>query len=498
MHRFIKTQDIFLFDAGKEPEQLLFSRRTSVLVRSVFCLGVCEQERYKRRLGYAHSYSPIYVGEEKVFYEICQLEEEKKKFLRLYEKDNESFHKFAGLCEEKGKSIMKYSFEIKKLDPAKIDSKKLEACFSKLYVELLDFMVFLLMPVSMQKHLEDNLALELKKRGLQEHKFEECLTALTSPNKNNLSYDEQKSILELSILFKKNKHTKEFRERIMHHLFNYSQIGIKYGIGKPWTEENIMERIEFLSKHNPEDKLQHLTEQALFREKTVEEIIEELKLGKEARQLVDIIRTFVYLRTFRTDVISGAIGNFFDLLVELAKRNSLSTEDILNCFPDEIAEGNYPEKSELKERQHIVMKGLNGKAYYICGVEAEKIINSHSAKSVDKKIKTTLEIVRGRIANYGLAIGKAKILATNEDLSKVDYGDIIISHMTTPDFVPAMEKAAGFVTDEGGILCHAAIVSREMNKPCIIGTTNATTTFNDNDNVQLDAHQGTAKKISEE
>jgi len=74
-------------------------------------------------------------------------------------------------------------------------------------------------------------------------------------------------------------------------------------------------------------------------------------------------------------------------------------------------------------------------------------------------------------------------------------GDILISSMTTPDMVPIMKKAAAFVTDEGGITCHAAIVSREMKKPCIIGTKIATKILHDGQLVEVDANRGIVKII---
>jgi len=67
--------------------------------------------------------------------------------------------------------------------------------------------------------------------------------------------------------------------------------------------------------------------------------------------------------------------------------------------------------------------------------------------------------------------------------------------MTTPDFMPAMQKAAAFVTDEGGITCHAGIVARELKKPCVIGTKIATQVFKDGDLVEVDAGQGTVRII---
>jgi pyruvate,water dikinase len=67
--------------------------------------------------------------------------------------------------------------------------------------------------------------------------------------------------------------------------------------------------------------------------------------------------------------------------------------------------------------------------------------------------------------------------------------------MTTPDYVPAMNKAAAFVTDEGGITCHAAIVAREMKKPCVIATRFGTKMFKDGDLIEVDADNGIIRKI---
>ena len=72
----------------------------------------------------------------------------------------------------------------------------------------------------------------------------------------------------------------------------------------------------------------------------------------------------------------------------------------------------------------------------------------------------------------------------------VEKGDIIVATMTTPDYVSAMEKASGFITDEGGITCHAAILSREFNVPCIVGTVIGTKEIQDGQMIELDAYTG--------
>jgi pyruvate,water dikinase len=78
-------------------------------------------------------------------------------------------------------------------------------------------------------------------------------------------------------------------------------------------------------------------------------------------------------------------------------------------------------------------------------------------------------------------------------------GDILVTPMTTPDVMYAIERASAIVTDEGGVLCHAAIISRELNKPCVIGCGVATRAFRDGDRVtvQADARGGTVTLVTD-
>lgn len=93
----------------------------------------------------------------------------------------------------------------------------------------------------------------------------------------------------------------------------------------------------------------------------------------------------------------------------------------------------------------------------------------------------------------GHAKGRAKIILTQNDFSKFEDGDILVSGMTRPEFVPLMKRAKAIVTNEGGITCHAAIVSRELGKPCIIGTKNATTQIKEGDWIEVRATHGTIR-----
>lgn len=107
-----------------------------------------------------------------------------------------------------------------------------------------------------------------------------------------------------------------------------------------------------------------------------------------------------------------------------------------------------------------------------------------------------VDVVRGEVASRGKVIGIARIITEKTQFDRFNDGEILVTGMTRPEFVPLMKKAAAIVTDEGGITSHAAIVSRELRKPCIIGTKIATKIFKDGDTIEVDAEQGIVKLIT--
>ena len=115
----------------------------------------------------------------------------------------------------------------------------------------------------------------------------------------------------------------------------------------------------------------------------------------------------------------------------------------------------------------------------------------------EAEIKTTTErkiLVQGLPASPGLAVGKVHIIPTVDKINEFEKGEILVTEMTAPDWVPAMRKAAAIVTNSGGMTCHAAIVSRELGIPCIVGTasrgTPATEVLSDGAMVTVDAKLG--------
>lgn len=99
-------------------------------------------------------------------------------------------------------------------------------------------------------------------------------------------------------------------------------------------------------------------------------------------------------------------------------------------------------------------------------------------------------ILTGQGASPGIATGKVKILHSPREIGKVKKGDILVARMTSPDYVPAMKQAGAIVTDEGGVTSHAAIVSRELGLPCIVGTKLATKTLKDGEVITVNGKTG--------
>ena len=103
--------------------------------------------------------------------------------------------------------------------------------------------------------------------------------------------------------------------------------------------------------------------------------------------------------------------------------------------------------------------------------------------------------IKGQTAFAGKAVGTVRIILDPAKADNFKAGDILVAGMTRPDYLSLMKQASAFVTDGGGILCHAAIVAREMKKPCVIVTQIATKVLRDGDMVEVDAEKGLVRII---
>ena len=220
-------------------------------------------------------------------------------------------------------------------------------------------------------------------------------------------------------------------------------------------------------------------------------IIDQFKFDERIVNYLNIISELPEVRFLRTEKIVEEVHIMKKMFDNISKRLKINCMDLTFW---EIIEGlrnnkTFEDKIILKEN-----------SYYFSPNEIIKI-QSQDVSLIDKIVNqdediSKNKIIKGNIACRGIAKGIVKIF--NSAREKLDFkqGDILVTSMTTPDFVPLMKKAGAIVTDEGGISCHAAIVSRELNVPCIIATKNATKILKTGDYVDVDANKGIVKILS--
>ncbi|MBR9706466.1 hypothetical protein GOV14_05500 [Candidatus Pacearchaeota archaeon] len=191
------------------------------------------------------------------------------------------------------------------------------------------------------------------------------------------------------------------------------------------------------------------------------------------------------------------IGPFVDefgrkLGKEVAKRAYLPMNLSKYISINEVL--NYLEKEE-----NVDMNVLQKRAKYF--IVTNKGILYEDINEYFRQYKCTLKYeeikevneVRGNAAYLGIVKGRVSVIKNRIMFDKFKEGEILVTSMTTPDFLPIMKMAAAFITDEGGITCHASIVAREMKRPCIIGTKTATQVLHDGDLVEVDADNGVVR-----
>ncbi|MFC1648452.1 PEP-utilizing enzyme [Nanoarchaeota archaeon] len=220
-------------------------------------------------------------------------------------------------------------------------------------------------------------------------------------------------------------------------------------------------------------------------------VIEELEFTAEEKEKLEIAKGLVYIKDVRDDYRRKGVFYIQHFLSEIASRKGISLRDISYLLTKEVFE-DIPEDLEERKKGFLLYYD-DGKL--ICISDKAEIQELKETKFKSLYEADAGEEIKGLVGFPGKVQGKAKVITSVKDLDKVEKGDILVAITTHPDFVPAMHRAAAFVTDEGGITSHAAIVSRELKKPCIVGTKIATSRIKDNDVIEVNANNGVVRKL---
>lgn len=152
----------------------------------------------------------------------------------------------------------------------------------------------------------------------------------------------------------------------------------------------------------------------------------------------------------------------------------------------------YLKNNKLPSKKELISRS-NGLAFF-CQGKNVKLLTGSSYRDLQKHLVSfTGNELKGTTAYKGMAKGAARIVLNPFKVKRFDKGDVLITGMTRPEFLSLMKKASAFVTDAGGLLSHAAIVARELKKPCILATENASKVIKDGDLVEVDANNGVVR-----
>ena len=320
--------------------------------------------------------------------------------------------------------------------------------------------------------------------------LKEFLEEAYRPMKFPLSSLEQRDLLKIcdlkdgSLETVLKKHVRKYRHLALHNIDD-EYFDIEYYRGRLKLLKNNKE-------YKKTEEMLGIADKELVR---ADQIIKKAKLSAVLKERINFVRWFMYIRTETVDHFMLVNGAYKSVFSSLSKLFSLPMDALLHMTYEEIIsslkKGNLTVSRDLifdrtKNGYAFLITTPPHKSYLVVGKEASKL---HKFVIPDQK-KENIKELKGQIAFKGKVSGIARVILDRRNAHELKEGEILVTTMTSPEFVPAMKISAGIITNEGGILCHAAIMSREFRKPCVIGTKIATDAIKTGQRIILDASNG--------
>jgi phosphohistidine swiveling domain-containing protein len=222
----------------------------------------------------------------------------------------------------------------------------------------------------------------------------------------------------------------------------------------------------------------------------VNNIFSKITLGTHIYSLVEYYQTYSNKKEWKNLIRGMSSYKLSKLLSEIARRKSLTLQELSYLREEEICNIilNKINPETVRNRKENCL-------YIIHKNQVEVIEDKELLERIDSDLSNKEFELKGDVACSGKVKGKVRIILSNQDFYKFNDEEIIIAPTTRPDYLPLMKKSLAIVTNEGGMLSHAAILSRELGKPCLIGTRIATSIFKDGDLIEVDADKGVVRRV---
>ncbi|MBI2334813.1 hypothetical protein HYU96_03340 [Candidatus Daviesbacteria bacterium] len=256
-----------------------------------------------------------------------------------------------------------------------------------------------------------------------------------------------------------------------------------------WIDNNYS-HTKVLSKEDVEKRLSSIKPVQLSKENS-----QNIELNSESKRLVQLLKNFATYQDDRKRNILIYLHYLEMLLKEVGKRANIPLGAMRDTFPSEIKDildGKIDEEfiNNRREKCFVVWEEKSGKPSILIGEETkewEEILIPQVNSS---------PVIKGNCASKGKITGKVRVLLNASENDTLEGGEVLVTFMTSPDFMSAVRRCSAIITNLGGITSHAAIISRELGIPCIVGTKNATEILKTGDMVEVDANKGIVRIIS--
>ncbi len=399
--------------------------------------------------------------------------------------------------------------KISQMDLKKMTTKQLKTLFVKLLEIYLPAWNYIYTPWLFEEILIEKLEKMLKNKKSQSEITEIIyrLNILPRPSRN-LKF--KKELLKLACQINKKrkikkifikKDVKEILKRISKKLFSkilvfqkkYQWRGSYLLNAKEYTLNDVIFELKEALKNNPNKTLKVLIADYQKEKANFKKIITQLKKLNLPSYFFIYVRSLQETTLWRqTRIEDLSIAHYYlkPLLAEIARRRKLNYDEIIELTINEILKDKGTKK-DIQERK----KGYG----YVFIKGRLKIYTGKALKKLEKVPKEyqKLKKIEGMVAFPGKVCGPVQILHSVYQYKKIKPNRILVISMTTPEISLYVKKIKAIVTDEGGIICHAAILARELKIPCIIGTKIATKVLKDGDLVEVDADKGVVRKIKQ-
>ncbi|MFH1053610.1 MAG: PEP-utilizing enzyme [Candidatus Woesearchaeota archaeon] len=374
------------------------------------------------------------------------------------------------------------AFELINSDYKRMSNGQMKTLLFDFFETLSRSWAYTYFPWAVEEILKEDIIRELKK--IPGTDIDETYSKISKISKETYAIQEKKAFLRLAM-------GNQDIELLKKHVDEYSWIGFYFFFEKSFTLKDLRQRLD--SVKNPKQMLDEIEKKRVHNYNEFKKIINENHINGDLLHNILLLREYIFLRTYRTERKAYAHSVIKPFISEIAQRLGISYDDLIFLTVNEINTEEFSKKMIEQRKKDFIWVLDNGEMKIVMGPEMEKLRDSFR-----ENVDLSVEMIKGTVANKGFAKGHVKIINSQydrESIKNFEKGEILVASMTTPDFINAINKASAIVTNEGGILCHAAIVAREMNIPCVIGTKVATKVLKDGDFVEVDADNGIVRKI---